>query len=310
MGKIYFGNNDISKIMYSGFTINKVYACSGQTVWESEDFVDKIWMRIQNYPSEFVVYEGGWRSGVTVIADEGSIPCDGESIVMTADDDYGFDELFFGFKIYDTHVWKPYVTDVIIGNCVDTIKGNAFCCTYSTLSSVTIPNTVTSIGDNAFNGCSGLTSIHIPTSVTSIGGQAFQNCVNLKSIYIPDSVTTLGILAFDNCMSLSSATIGEGITVLEKPFSQVVGLETCVVGSNVNELKREFIHNYNSNALRYILFKSTTPPIAYSSSTFPSQGNYVIYVPPESVEAYKTSNYGGWYQVRDRIEAIPNDLVY
>ena len=66
----------------------------------------------------------------------------------------------------------------------------------SGLTSVTIPNSVTSIGNYAFSGCSGLTSVTIPNSVTSIGERAFNGCSGLTSITIPNSVTSIGSSAF------------------------------------------------------------------------------------------------------------------
>jgi len=86
---------------------------------------------------------------------------------------------------------------------------------YSKLSSdinVTIPNSVTSIGDYAFDGCKSLKSINIPNSVTSIGEGAFDGCKSLKSINIPNSVTSIGICAFENCDSLTSITIPNSVT--------------------------------------------------------------------------------------------------
>ena len=80
------------------------------------------------------------------------------------------------------------------------------------LTSITIPNSVTSIGDDAFFYCTSLTSITIPDSVNSIGGYTFEGCSNLKSITIPDSITSIGDYAFWNCNSLTSITIPNSVT--------------------------------------------------------------------------------------------------
>ena len=76
----------------------------------------------------------------------------------------------------------------------------------------TIPNSVTSIGDGAFSGCSGLTSVTIPNSVTSIGNSAFSGCSGLQSIKIPNSVTSIGQYAFADCIGLASVTIPNSVT--------------------------------------------------------------------------------------------------
>jgi hypothetical protein len=73
----------------------------------------------------------------------------------------------------------------------------------SGLTSVTIPSSVTSIGESAFYDCSGLTSVTIPSSVTSIGDSAFYDCSSLTSVTIPSSVTSIGLLAFDLCIGLT-----------------------------------------------------------------------------------------------------------
>ncbi len=80
------------------------------------------------------------------------------------------------------------------------------------ITSVTIPDSVTSIGDRAFSGCTGLTSISIPDSVTRIGFDAFRGCTGLTSITIPNSVTSIGESAFEGCTGLTSVTIGSGVT--------------------------------------------------------------------------------------------------
>ena len=70
-----------------------------------------------------------------------------------------------------------------------------------------IPNEVTSIGYQAFYGCTGLTSITIPDNVTSIGIGAFLDCNSLTSVTIPSNVTSIGIFAFDGCTNLTSVTV-------------------------------------------------------------------------------------------------------
>ena len=91
------------------------------------------------------------------------------------------------------------VKDLVIPNSVTSIRNYAFfgC---SGFASVTIPNSVTSIGDYAFSSCSGLTSVTIGNSVTSIGVHAFSGCSGLTSVTIPNSVTSIGYNAFANCI--------------------------------------------------------------------------------------------------------------
>lgn len=95
------------------------------------------------------------------------------------------------------------LTSVTLPNSVTTIEDYAFydC---AALTSVTIPNSVTTIGEGAFNDCEALTSITIPDSVTTIEWGAFYGCSALTSVTIPDSVTKISDCAFSYCSSLSA----------------------------------------------------------------------------------------------------------
>ena len=101
----------------------------------------------------------------------------------------------------------------------------------------TIPNSVTSIGANAFSGCDGLTSVTIPNSVTSIGDYAFDYCGGLTSVTIPNSVTSIGDYAFRFCDGLTSITIGNSVTSIgEGAFSGCDGLTSVTIPNSVTSI--------------------------------------------------------------------------
>ena len=100
------------------------------------------------------------------------------------------------------------------------------------LTSIVIPNSVTSIGECAFLGCTGLTSIDIPNSVTSIGRQAFDGCTGLTSINIPNSETSIDEYAFVGCTGLTSIVIPNSVTDIgDGAFHGCTGLISIVVES-------------------------------------------------------------------------------
>ena len=101
------------------------------------------------------------------------------------------------------------------------------------LTSVEIPNSVTSIETGAFLRCTHLTSVTIPNSVTSIGWQAFEYCTSLTSVEIPNSVTSIGSVAFSHCPTLTSVTIGSGTTNIGTSiFEGCTGLISVAVDNN------------------------------------------------------------------------------
>jgi len=97
-----------------------------------------------------------------------------------------------------------------------------------------IPNTVTHIGDHAFEDCKGLTDINIPNSVISIGNDAFFGCDNLSSVTIPESVNTIGSYAFGRCFSLSSINIPNSVTSIgEYAFFYCIGLTDFIIPESI-----------------------------------------------------------------------------
>ena len=115
------------------------------------------------------------------------------------------------------------------------------------MTSINIPNTVTSIGNGAFALCSGMTSIIIPNSVTAIGNCAFAFCCSLKSITIPDSVTKIGASAFSNCSSLTSVTIPDSVTEIgESAFSDCSRLTRVTIPDSVIEIGASAFRNCSS----------------------------------------------------------------
>jgi len=84
------------------------------------------------------------------------------------------------------------------------------------LTSITIGNGISSISESAFSGCSKLTSVTLGNSVTSIGSCAFFGCTSLTSITLPDSVTSIGFAAFSNCKKLTSIKLPNGLSSIER----------------------------------------------------------------------------------------------
>ena len=134
----------------------------------------------------------------------------------------------------------------------------------SNITSITLPNGLTSIGAWAFYDCDSISSISIPSTVTTIGNEALYHCSNLTSVSIPDAVTTLGYEALANCTLLTQVTLGSSITS---------------IGG--------YAFSY-CPALAKLTFKSVTPPTPgdyiFSNSSAPA-----CYVPCGTLSAYQSS---------------------
>ena len=149
------------------------------------------------------------------------------------------------------------------------------------VGAIVFDDSVTTIGDYAFQGCNSLTSVTIGDSITTIGSNAFRDCSSLTSVTIPDSVTMIGDYVFYRCSNLTIVTIGDSVTTIGKR-----AFEGC-------------------SSLTSVYCKATTPPavtLDYNGYWWTFDGNASsrkIYVPMESVEAYKSAE--GWSEYADAI---------
>ena len=124
------------------------------------------------------------------------------------------------------------IESITIPNSVTSIGGNAF--EYTNLSSITIPSSVTWIGEDAFSGCSRLANVTIPSSVTWIGEGAFSGCSRLANVTISDSVTKIYSSAFQGCTSLTSITIPNSVTSIgDAAFYGCTSLKSITIPDSV-----------------------------------------------------------------------------
>ena len=180
------------------------------------------------------------------------------------------------------------LTSVSISNSATTIGVDAFsnCRNLKRLNSnvdgvFILPETVTSIGGNAFYHCSGLTSIHIPSGMTG-GFGGFYYCTNLASIDIPSGITQIADYAFRYCSSLQTVEIPSGVTRIGYyAFDRCSGLTSITCNATIPPA----LNNYNGNL------------------PFDNTNNCPIYVPAASVDTYKSTT--GWSNYSSRIQAIP-----
>ena len=131
---------------------------------------------------------------------------------------------------------SPSLQSIIIPDSVTSIGDSAFEYCRS-LHSVTIPDSVTNIGDSVFEDCSSLQSVNIPDSVTSIGDHAFYFCYSLQSVTIPDSVTSIGGGAFWGCKYLQSVTILDSVTSIgDGAFMFCSSLQSVTIPDSVTSI--------------------------------------------------------------------------
>lgn len=193
------------------------------------------------------------------------------------------------------------IPGTIDGLPVTRINGSAFA-SRSSLTSVTFPDSVTSIGDIAFYNCVNLTDIAFGAGLLSIGHETFESCTKLASVTIPNSVTSLGNLAFYNCNKLTSVTIGTGVTSLGSyAFSGCTSLTDLAIPASVTSIGYAALEgctdltsisvdaanpNYSSSAAGVLFNKTTTSLIQYPAAK--ADAHYAI---PATVTSIGTGSF-------------------
>ena len=139
-------------------------------------------------------------------------------------------DFYYGYyDYYDHHSYYYTTSDDVIGDYA--FSG------CSSLTSLTLPSSVTSIGGHAFEKCSGLTSLTIPSGVTTIDYYAFADCRGLTSLTLPSSVTSIGGHAFAWCSGLTSLTLHSSVTSIgDYAFAWCSGLTSLPLPSSVTSI--------------------------------------------------------------------------
>lgn len=221
----------------------------------------------------------------------------------------------------------PNLVSVVIPETITRIESTALFYSSTNLTNVVLPKTLTFIGDRVFEYCSklttisipngvteikdcfkysGLTYIDLPNSVTTLNG-TFDTINSLKRVNsnvdgecnIPNSVTTIGVSTFSQSYGLTSINIPYSVTTIGNlAFSGNRNLRQITIGSGITSIGNQA--TVNSTNIQSITIKTTTPPtiseLTWQSTTCP------IYVPAESVDAYKAAT--NWSSYADRIQAI------
>lgn len=266
----------------NAFAIYDFYATapSGQTLYYRISGGNAI-VTYPGYNSDYAYYNYRKPTGNLIIPD--SVTNGGITYAVTSIDGYTFIDCDNGPQLGGTRL-----NTVTIPNTVTSIGVGAFrdC---NGLTSVSIPNSVTSIGSGAFYGCSSLSSINIPDSVTSIEGSTFYHCTSLASINIPNSVTYIGWSAFRNCNGLTSVTIPDSVFEIDQyAFAQCYHLTSVTIGSGVMYIRKSAFEDCHD--ITQLTCNATVPPSVPYTSTFAGVDRTIpLYVPISSISSYQAA---------------------
>lgn len=160
----------------------------------------------------------------------------------------------------------------------------------TTISRITLPNTITNIGASAFRQCTGLDSINIPNGVVTIGTSAFDGCLGLDSIVIPNSVVEIGDNAFYQCSGLSSVRFEENSSlssIAQGLFDRCTALGTIVIPKSVAFVERSAFSECSN--LHHVYFEEGSNALFIGAGAFTRCTALRVVVIPESIMSVGTN---------------------
>lgn len=255
--------NEITKSYCCGNEVKKIVAC-GNVVFEKQE------------PPTPPQPTGSTKWGFTDMSGgTHSYPCDSSS-TLTRDD------------ITDA-LDNYYIHSAWVGECVTTLGANVFDAFFD-CSAITLHNGITTIGHDAFDATD-IREITIPSATTVIPDHMCNGCENLSSVTFHDGITSIGKNAFNDCLSLTSITIPSSVTYIDDSAFHIA-------------YKPADQRAVNALANRVVIMQSATPPTIAYANVFGDNlhATYKIYVPAESLQAYKTAT--NWEYIANRINPI------
>lgn len=282
-----------------------------------------------NFPNSLTCIEGyafwacnsltsiTFPSSVTRI-EEYAFDCEGLQKVIVSDivawcgiffENESSNPLFHAHYLYSDE--NTEITNLVIPDGVTSIN-----CAFPgcrSITSVSIPNTVTTIGKRAFSGCTSLTSVIIPNSVTKIEFGAFAGCTGLTSVTIPNSVTSIGASAFNSCTHLTSVTIGNSVTSIgDYAFNYCSGLNSITIPNSLTDMGYAVFQG--CSGLTKVVSEMENPcelrnlqiagiPDVFGDYTYQ---NATLYIPQGTIDKYEAMD--GWKRFEHIVEGIPTGV--
>lgn len=276
MAVVINNNSGLTEAHYSNTNLSEIYV-GRHLVWP-----------VSEAPTPMI----GDKIQYTLSGSTYTIPCN-ETDILTRDDIY-VDLLDRGDLISDI----SGITDAVIGSCVTELNDNCFNEAFS-LTSVTIPSTVNVIGNSAFYICHSLPTLTIPNGVKKIPYHMCAGCTELSNTNIPYGVTEIGVNAYYDCLSLMNITIPSTVTKISDDAFRIPEW------TKKDQYQYDKMLNVAKN--RVVMCLPTTPPVLGSGvfNIITGSGDiatYPIYVPSNSLEAYKAAP--NWSNIADRIQPM------